>query len=54
MVTWAKKTSSFEKITNAYESFYSEFYFFFYTTQIFKSTFLETLKKIQIDTKTAI
>lgn len=51
---WAETNSSSERTTNACESFHSKYNSLFYTHHQDIYTFLEILKKIQIDTKIAI
>lgn len=51
---WAEMNSSSERTTNVCESFHSKYNSLFYTHHPDIYTFLEILKKIQIDTKIAI
>jgi len=52
--TWAEISSKGERTTNACESFHSKFNSCFYTPHPDIYSFLEILKKIQIDTKMLI
>ncbi|CAI6369769.1 unnamed protein product [Macrosiphum euphorbiae] len=52
--TWAEMSSSSERTTNACESFHSKFNSCFYTPHPDIYSFLEILKKIQIDTNILI